>query len=70
MAFGCFIISGCHSSGVFKFVEAAFDAISQSIDVAVAGCLDFAVALHGDNGDTATFLHILPDKISVIPFIT
>ncbi len=69
VAIGGFVVSGCQSAGVFELVKAAFDHVTQGIDVGIDRQLDEPVALGRDHRSAAAPFHILANEISVIPFI-
>lgn len=69
VAVGGFIVSGRHAPRVFEFVEAAFDAVSQSVDVLIDCDVHFAPAAHRNDGDAAFRLQIVADSIGIIALV-
>lgn len=69
VAVGGFVVSGRQPSGIFEFVEAALDPVSQSVDGSINRQLDQPVALGRDHRDAAAFLHIFANEVSVIALI-
>ena len=69
IAVGGFIIAGGQPSGIFQFVEAAFDHVTQGIDCRIDGQLDQPVPLCRDHGCAAAPLHIFANEVSIIAFV-
>lgn len=59
------VVSCCQPSGVFEFVEATLDHVSQGVDCGINGQLDQSVPLGRDHRDTAAPLHIFANEVSI-----
>ena len=66
----CLVISCREASGIFEFVEAAFDDVAQGVDCAIDGKLHETVSLGWDHGKSTTFLHVIADEVSIIALIS
>lgn len=69
IAVGGFIVAGCQSTGVFQFVEAAFDHVPQGVDCDIDGQLDQPIPLGGYHRDTAAFVHILTNEVGIVALV-
>ena len=69
VAVGGFVISCRQPAGIFEFVKATLDHVSQSVDGSVNWQLDQPVALGRDHRDTASPLHIFANEVSIIALV-
>lgn len=69
VACGGFVVSGSQASRVLELVEAALDAVSEGVDVAVDRDLDLSSATHRDDGDPAIRRGPLTDAVGVVALV-
>ena len=69
IARGGFVVSGCQAARVLELVEAAFDAVSEGVDVVVDRGLDLSSATHRNDRDATFRLGILADAVGVVSFV-
>lgn len=69
IARGGFVVSGCQATRVLELVEAALDAVSEGVDVAVDRGLDLSSATHRNDRDATFRLGVLADAVCVIALI-
>jgi hypothetical protein len=63
------VVSGCQSAAVLELREAAFDEVSERVEVAVDGALVLAVALGRDDGSDAPCVEIGQDGVGVVALV-
>jgi hypothetical protein len=64
-----FVVSGCQPSGTFEFVEAAFNLVSQSINMSIKGNYLFAVSPSWNDRRTTLIDDVLANVIRIIAAI-
>ena len=64
-----FVVSGCQAPGVLEFVEAALDAVSESVDVVIDRGLDLSPVTHWNDRDAAVGFSVLTDAVGVIALV-
>ena len=64
-----FVVAGCQPSGIFKFVEATLNLISQGVDIAIDRNLYFPVFARRDHGIATPAFHIFANEIRIIASI-
>ena len=69
VAVGGFVVAGCEATGVFEFVEAPLDHVTQGVDGGIDRQLDKPVALGGDHCDATAPFHIFANEVSIIALV-
>src|SRR5258705_1133451 len=64
-----FVVSSCEAARILEFVEAAFDTISEGVDVVIDRDLDLSSASHRDDCDAAFGLGMLTDAVGIVSFV-
>ncbi len=64
-----FVVAGCEPSRAFKFVEAAFDLVAQSIDEVIDDNLVFSVGTARDDWHPAAVFGVFANMIRVISLV-